>query len=161
MPQTSCRLVAARTPQPRTVAIRHATGHHVVALVEDPVSPANFDRPASVRVFVRKADDALRYGVHLLVIDLFPPGRHADRGLPDASGGRTRARRYALPDDQPLTLAAFVARPQPVVHLEHLAVGDPLPDMPLFLSAERYVNVPLEATYAAAYRGMPDGSGKR
>jgi hypothetical protein len=28
--------------------------------------------------------------------------------------------------------------------------------MPLFLTAERYVNVPLEATYQAAYRGMPE-----
>ena len=28
-------------------------------------------------------------------------------------------------------------------------------DMPLFLTPERYVNVPLEATYSAAYRGVP------
>ncbi len=27
--------------------------------------------------------------------------------------------------------------------------------MPLFLNPDRYVNVPLEATYLAAYRGMP------
>ena len=28
-------------------------------------------------------------------------------------------------------------------------------DMPLFLSSERYVNVPLESTYAAAYADVP------
>ena len=28
-------------------------------------------------------------------------------------------------------------------------------DMPLFLEPEIYVNVPLEATYQAAYRGVP------
>ena len=41
------------------------------------------------------------------------------------------------------------------VYLEHLAIGDPLPPMPLFLNPARYVNVPLEPTYAEAYRAMP------
>ncbi|MCH8924242.1 MAG: hypothetical protein IIA67_13975, partial [Planctomycetes bacterium] len=41
------------------------------------------------------------------------------------------------------------------VYLEHLAVGASLPEMPLFLRPDRYVNAPLEATYQAAYRGMP------
>ena len=31
----------------------------------------------------------------------------------------------------------------------------PLIDMPLFLDPDRYIYVPLEATYLAAYRGMP------
>jgi hypothetical protein len=34
-------------------------------------------------------------------------------------------------------------------------VGDVLPDMPLFLQPDWYVNVPLESTYQAAYRGVP------
>ncbi len=33
--------------------------------------------------------------------------------------------------------------------------GHRLPEMPLFLQPDRYVNVPLEPTYEAAYRGMP------
>jgi hypothetical protein len=37
-----------------------------------------------------------------------------------------------------------------------VAVGDVLPDMPLFLEPGVYVSVPLEATYQAAWRGMPD-----
>ena len=41
------------------------------------------------------------------------------------------------------------------VYLEHLAVGTALPEMPLFLRPDRYVNVPLESTYQAAYRGLP------
>ena len=28
--------------------------------------------------------------------------------------------------------------------------------MPLFLSTEGYINVPLEATYRAAYEGVPE-----
>ena len=41
------------------------------------------------------------------------------------------------------------------VYLEHVAVGAALPEMPLFLRLDRHVNVPLEPTYQAAYRGMP------
>jgi hypothetical protein len=54
-----------------------------------------------------------------------------------------------------LTLASYAAGRPIEVYLEHLAVGASLPDMPLFLDYERYINVPLEATYQAAYRGMP------
>jgi hypothetical protein len=39
--------------------------------------------------------------------------------------------------------------------VEPTAVGSVLIDMPLFLSADRYVNVPLEQTYLAAYQGVP------
>jgi hypothetical protein len=41
------------------------------------------------------------------------------------------------------------------IYVEHLAVGAPLAEMPLFLRPDRYVNVPLEPTYQASYRGMP------
>ena len=34
-------------------------------------------------------------------------------------------------------------------------MGDSLKDMPLFLDPEWYILVPLEATYQAAYRGVP------
>jgi hypothetical protein len=34
-------------------------------------------------------------------------------------------------------------------------VGKTLIDMALFLTPERYVNVPLEETYLAAFRGVP------
>ncbi len=35
------------------------------------------------------------------------------------------------------------------------SVGHPLPDMPLFLTPGHYIDVPLEATYLAAWRGVP------
>ena len=49
----------------------------------------------------------------------------------------------------------YTAGPQIEIYLEHVAVGAALPEMPLFLRPDRYVNVPLEATYQASYRGMP------
>ena len=39
--------------------------------------------------------------------------------------------------------------------MEPVAVGDVLPDMPLFLKPEHYVPAPLEATYQATWKLFP------
>src|SRR5262249_17981173 len=59
----------------RSLAIRHVSGHHLVALIEI-VSPANKDRAGSIEELVEKAAAALEHGIHLLLVDLFPPGPH-------------------------------------------------------------------------------------
>ncbi len=43
----------------------------------------------------------------------------------------------------------------PNAYFEPIGVGAALPDMPLFLTPDYYVNVPLEATYQAAWHGVP------
>jgi hypothetical protein len=43
----------------------------------------------------------------------------------------------------------------PEAYLEFAGVGTVLPAMPLFLDRDWYIDVPLEATYLTAYRGMP------
>jgi hypothetical protein len=147
--------VAALTRR-RSLAIRHVSGHRLVALIEI-VSPANKDRARHVGDLVDKAVSALSLGVHVLLVDLFPPGPHDPSGIhgcileclgqngdPDD-----------IPDDGPLTMASYVAGRPVEIYLENLAVGEPLAEMPLFLRPDRYVNVPLEPTYQAAYRGMP------
>ncbi len=62
---------------------------------------------------------------------------------------------YELPSDEPLTLAAYAAGARIEMYTEQVAVGSALPDMPLFIRPDRYVNVPLESTYLNAYSGMP------
>ena len=140
----------------RSLAIRHVSGHRLVALLEI-VSPANKDRAEHVAEFVAKVVDALDVGIHLLVVDLFPPGTHDPHGMHGAirQGLYQSDEPYDLPADEPFTLAAYTAGPKVEIYLEHSAVGTSLPEMPLFLRPDRYVNVPLEATYQAAYRGMP------
>ncbi len=140
----------------RSVAIRHISGHRLVALLEI-VSPANKDRQQSVDDFAAKAVDALDAGVHLVVVDLFPPGPYDPQGMPAAVRRRLAGSDAAdpLPAGEPLTLASYVAGPGVDIYLEHLAPGGVLPEMPLFLNFERYVNLPLESTYGAAYQGMP------
>ncbi len=140
----------------RSVAIRHVSGHRLVALLEI-VPPANKDRQQSVDDFAAKAVDALDAGIHLVVVDLFPPGPFDPQGMPGAVRQRLVDSHDAdpLPAGEPLTLASYVAGPGVEIYWEHLAPGGILPEMPLFLNLERYVSLPLESTYEAAYQGMP------
>ena len=62
---------------------------------------------------------------------------------------------FELPPDKPLTLAAYDAGPPQVGYVESIAVGDTLPDMPIFLEPERWVAAPLEASYATAWESFP------
>lgn len=132
------------------IAIYHTSGDRVVAFIEI-VSPGNKRSQLAVNQFVEKLARALQQGRHLLVIDLHPPGKHDPDGLHAAFWGIT----LGITADQPLSLAAYRADVSPNAYLEPIAVGDVLPDMPLFLTPDYYVNVPLEATYQTAWRGVP------
>src|SRR5207248_5544979 len=65
----------------KAVVIRHASGHQVIAVVEI-VSPGNKSSRHGLRAFVDKAEELLRAGIHLLVVDLFPPGPRDPQGVP-------------------------------------------------------------------------------
>ncbi len=139
----------------RTLTVRHSSGHRIIALVEI-LSPANKSSDG-VGEFVRKAEGAIRAGIHLLLVDLLPPGRHDPQGIHEILVEALEAQDddQESPQGKPLTFASYAAGPTPVAYLEPVAVGDPVPDMPLFLTPERYVSLPLSSTYAAAYRGVP------
>ena len=126
-----------------------------MALVEI-FSAANKDRREQVEKFLNKAEDALRHGVHLLVVDLFPPRRHDKRGMHGALWKRLGDTPDKLPPDEPLTLASYVADTPVHLYLNRVAVGQPLPDPPLFLDPGYYINVPLESTYHTTWRGTPE-----
>lgn len=141
----------------RTLTIRRESDHRIVALVEI-VSPANKDRDSHVDDMAAKVTlFAQLLGVHVLVADLFPPGAHDPRGIQGAIWEELDAESepYRPPWAAPLTLASYVGLPEVRAYLQPLAVGDELPAMPLFLRPDRYVNVPLEGAYQAAFRGMP------
>jgi hypothetical protein len=138
----------------RTLVIRHTSGDRIVALLEI-VSPANKSSWHGLRSFVEKAVEALYRGYHLLVIDLFPPGPRDPNGIHGAIWSEFGDAPFELPVGEPLTLAAYSAGPRKRAYVEPTAVGRPLIDTPLFLEPEIYVDVPLETTYQAAYRGVP------
>jgi hypothetical protein len=140
----------------RHLVIRHVSGHQVVALVEI-VSPSNKDRKAHVRELAQKVVGSLEAGVHVLLIDLLPATPHDPGGMHAAVWRWFDTAAYEPPADRPLTLVSYAwDGEEPQAFLEPVAVGRPLIDMPLFLTPERYVNVPLEPTYRAAYQGMPE-----
>lgn len=138
----------------RTLTIRYASNHRIVALVEI-LSPANKDRLSSVADFVAKAQSAINLGCHLLMVDLFSPCRPVSQGMHAAVWDAFGDELTTPPAEKPLTLAAYLAAQLPEAFVEFIAVGDALPEMPLFLDTHCYVNVPLEPTYMMAYRGMP------
>ncbi len=138
----------------RTLVIRHTSGDRIVALLEI-VSPGNKSARHAIRAFVEKAVEALYRGYHLLIVDLFPPGPRDPNGIHARIWGEISDAPFELPPDEPLTLAAYSAGPVKRAYVEPTAVSRELIDMPLFLDPETYVNVPLEATYQAAYRGVP------
>jgi hypothetical protein len=112
-----------------------------------PFSPGNKGSRAELNALIRKSVELIRQGVHLLVIDLFPPGKRDPHGIPKAIWDEFENEPFDLPPDKPLMIAAFDSGPPRVVYVQPVAVGDVLPDMPLFLKPEQYVPAPLESTY--------------
>jgi hypothetical protein len=138
----------------RIVVIRHVSGDRVVALIEI-VSPANKRIRQTLDEFVDKAVAALRSGIHLLVVDPFPPGRHDPDGIHGALWERLMAGAYQASEDLPLTLVSYRVRHPITAYVEPVCVGRTLIDMPLFLTPDHYVPVPLETTYLQAWSGVP------
>jgi hypothetical protein len=127
------------------IAIRHRHGH-VVAVVEI-VSPGNKASKNGLRSFVEETSRFIAQGVHVLVVDLFPPSKRDPQGIHKAIWDEFIEEDFELPSAQPLTLAAYDAGPPPAAYVEFVGVGDALPDMPIFLKPEFYVPAPLDETY--------------
>jgi hypothetical protein len=138
-----------------SVVIRHSSGDQVVALVEV-VSPGNKSSRYALRKFVEKAAETLFHGYHLLILDLLPPGPRDPQGIHGAIWEEIEDDTYRAPVDMPLTLAAYASgQAAKQAYVEPIAVGDALPDMPLFLTADACVHIPLEKTYQAAWNAVP------
>ena len=135
------------------VTVRHPDGE-VIAVIEI-VSPGNKDSKHAVRTFARKAVEFLRAGVHLLIVDLFPPSKRDPQGVHKLIWDRLKDEDFELPPDKPLTLAAYSVGGTITGYIEPVGVGDVLPDMPIFLTPDHYVPCPLEATYQASWAEFP------
>jgi hypothetical protein len=138
----------------RSVIVRHGRDSHIVAMIEI-VSPGNKSGEYPFRTFLKKLAAALREGVNLLVIDLFPPTPRGPRGLHSAFWEYLGGEPFTAPASELLMLAAYEASGSPTAFIEPTAVGRDLPDMPLILAPGQSVPVPLERTYRQAYDGMP------
>lgn len=136
------------------IAIRRSF-ETVVAVIEI-VSPGNKHSRAALRSFVEKAVGFVRQGIHLLVIDLFPPSIRDPQGIHKAIWDELQDEPFELPPDKPLTLVAYQAGLVKTAYIEPVAVSDVLPDMPLFLAPDFHVPAPLEATYETTWSVCPE-----
>jgi hypothetical protein len=110
-----------------------------------------------VKEFVRKAEAFLLRGVHLLVIDPFPPTKADPNGLHALIWDQLVNRPFQLPATTSRVLSSYQAQSQRsfACFVETLEVGETLKPMPLFLTREDSIEVPLEETYRSAFEGFP------
>jgi hypothetical protein len=91
----------------------------------------------------------------VLVVDLFPPGGHDPQGIHKAIWDALEEDDFELPADRRMTVAAYDSGPITASYVEPVAVGEILPEMPIFLEPGSYVPAPLESTYQAAWESFP------
>ncbi len=137
-----------------TVVVRHVSGDRIVAVVEA-ISPGNKGARNPFKALIDKACELLEHKIHLLILDLFPPTKRDPHGIHGVLWEEINAESFSLPSDKRLTLAAYESGLTIKAYVETVAVGDVLPDMPLFLEPGAYVQVPLESTYQSAYAAVP------
>lgn len=139
----------------KVVSIRQASGHQVVAVVKV-VPLGNKNSQHGIDTFLQKTNQLLTAGVHLTVIDVFPPGRRDREGIHPLIWGGESDPPFQFDPTRPLTCAAYIGSPGAEAFVETFAVGGTLPDIPVFVTEREYVEVPLEATYVAAFEDVPD-----
>jgi hypothetical protein len=134
------------------VVVRHSDR---IAAVVEILSPENKGSRYAIKSVVDKAWALLEHKIHLLILDLFPPTKCDPNGFHAALWKEITDESCEWPADKRLTLAAYESALPVTAYVEPVAVGDALADMPLFLEPGRYVPMPLEATYQAAFSAVP------
>ena len=109
-----------------------------------------------MRDFVDKSIDFMRRGVHLLLIDLFPPSPRNPFGTHKVIWDEILDEPFQFPAGKDRILASYEMDAERVAYVEPIAVGDRLPAMPLFLIQGMHVRVPLEPTYMSTWQASPE-----
>ncbi len=151
-PEPDFKAVALLHPEPRP-AVHIFNQGQLVAAVEL-VSPRNKDRPSSREFYRNRYLGYLWSGVHLMLVDVHR--RPVGFSFAEAMAAEVDCQfPVGLP---PHAVAWNVGGPTPEGRqfldgwYRSLAVGQPLPTLPLVLSAEQSLLIDLEGTYAEATR---------
>ena len=137
------------------VVVRHHLGR-IIAVIEI-VSPGNKDSRIALNDFVQKAIGFLREGIHVLIVDLFPPTSRDPLGVHKLIWDGFHDEEFTFPQGKDRTLASYESGAEMTAYVEPVAVGDVLPDMPLFLWNGIHVKTPLESTYQSTWDASPEG----
>jgi hypothetical protein len=139
----------------KAVTIRHISEHRVVAVLEI-LSPGNKSGRAALADLEYKVRSLLAGGIHVGLVDLFPPTSRDPEGIHPLIWDEDDEGIFRFDPRQPLTCASYIGGIGAEAFVEPVAVGDKLPNLPLFLCHTEYVPVPLEETYQAAFAAVPE-----
>jgi hypothetical protein len=146
---------AVTFPEVFEVRIYTDLGRRKLVAVIELVSPSNKDRPGERRAFAGKTAAYLQQGVSVAVIDVVTSKLcNLHNEVVQLLGAPAEA---AMPPDQPIYAASYRPtfrdeKPQIDLWREPLAVGKPLPTMPLRLTGDLFVPVEFESTYTETCR---------
>src|SRR5262249_16543485 len=104
---------------------------------------------------------------HVLLLDVHPPGQYERNSIHEALWKRIGTEHYISGSERPLTVlglgsdrplfvtASYIGGSVAQAFINQFAVGEQIPDMPLFLTQKHHILVPLEAAYRAAWEDVP------
>ncbi len=137
-----------------SIVIRHVSGDQIVAVVEI-VSSGNKQNDTAFKAFVTKARELLYAGIHVVLIDVYPPTSRDPEGIHPEVWGDDPTDTFHFDPARPLTFASYVGGAGAQAFVEPAAVGEPAPTVPVFLTPTVYVSLPVDATYMAAFEAVP------
>lgn len=149
--RTTKQIYAGRSNR---IVVKHHLGR-IVAVIEI-VSAGNKDSKAAIRDFLEKTIQFLQAGIHVLVVDLFPPSSRDPQGLHKLIWDEFEDEDFTFPPGKDRILASYQTGREKAAYVEPIGVGDIMPDMPLFLASELNIKVPLEMTYQATWDASPE-----
>lgn len=122
------------------------------------VSPSNKDRPGSRRTFAAKCAGYLKQGISVVIVDVVTIRQaNLHRELFEILEVKTKGAMWESPTGlYAVTYRAVTTRKHPRVEVwpQVLELGAPLPTMPLWLSLDLCVPLPLEKSYATTRRSL-------
>jgi len=136
----------------RQISIRSVDNDALISTIQF-VSPWDKLTSEAVRRIVDSAIKSLRDGHHLQIVDLFPCNVHDPDGMHSAIWNELGQSDEKSSLKQP-SIVAYSNGETISAYVDPVEVGKALPDMPLFLSEDKYVSVPLNSTYRHSYNGV-------
>ena len=148
------RTVPLTFPDAFEVRIFRVTGGRTLVAAIELISPGNKDRPSERKAFASKCASLLRSGVALMVVDV----------VTERSGNLHNDIVCELElgiEPMPATFPLYASAYRPVerdgstmldIWTKSLAIGDPLPTLPLRIAGDYFVPIDLDASYTEACR---------
>lgn len=138
------------------IQVREESGLKLVAAIEL-VSPGNKDRPAHRQAFVRKCATYLQEGIGVIIVDVVTERAgnfHADLIHLLDSTIEVQMDDLGEPYAAAYRMVAITEKSRLDSWPEPVAVGQPLPTLPLWLAADIAVPVNLEESYLATCESL-------